>query len=192
MEENKVAKVRLHLGCGKRYIPGFIHIDLCDLPHIYYKHSVDKLPMFEDNSVELIYASHVIEYFGREETEVVLAEWHRVLTSGGTLRLAVPEFPALVRVYQKTGDLGHILGPLYGRMIIDRGSYGKKIIYHKTVYDFSSLRKILEKKGFTDVHRYDWRQTVHKDYDDHSQAYYPHMDKKDGILISLNVEAVKK
>jgi len=192
MEENKVTRVRLHLGCWKRYIPGFIHIDLCDLPHIDYKHSVDKLPMFENNSVELIYASHVLEYFDREEIEKVLAEWHRVLASGGTLRLSVPEFPALIKVYEKTGNLGYILGPLYGRMILDRGCEKGNIIYHKTVYDFSSLRQLLEKKGFTDVHRYDWRETIHKDYDDHSQAYFPHMDKEKGILISLNVEAVKK
>ena len=33
---------------------------------------------------------------------------------------------------------------------------------------------------------------IHIDYDDYSQAYYPHMDKDNGILISLNVEAIKK
>jgi len=41
------------------------------------------------------------------------------------------------------------------------------------------------------VRRYDWRQTLHKDHDDHSQAYIPHMDKENGRLISLNVEAEK-
>jgi predicted SAM-dependent methyltransferase len=30
-------EIKLHLGCGKRYIPGFIHIDLADYPHIDYK-----------------------------------------------------------------------------------------------------------------------------------------------------------
>ena len=44
---------------------------------------------------------------------------------------------------------------------------------------------------FVNVRRYDWRQTIHKDYDDHSQAYYPHMDKENGLLMSLNVEADK-
>lgn len=64
-------------------------------------------------------------------------------------------------------------------------------MYHKTTYTFSSLREMLESEGFGNVRRYDWRQTIHKDYDDHSQAYYPHMDKENGILISLNVEATK-
>jgi hypothetical protein len=53
------------------------------------------------------------------------------------------------------------------------------------------LRETLEIAGFTNVRRYDWRQTVHKDHDDFSQAYIPHMDKENGLLISLNVEADK-
>ena len=65
------------------------------------------------------------------------------------------------------------------------------MIYHKTVYEFASLKKLLDECGFTDVRRYDWRQTIHRDYDDHSQAYIPHMDKEHGKLISLNVECVK-
>jgi hypothetical protein len=69
---------------------------------------------------------------------------------------------------------------------------GKKFIYHKTVYDFKSLKKLLESAGFRNIHRYDWRKTIHRDYDNCSQAYIPHMDKKRGILISLNVEARKK
>ena len=64
-------------------------------------------------------------------------------------------------------------------------------IYHKTIYNFASLEKLLIKSGFKDVKRYDWQKTIHKDYDDHSQAYFPHMDKHNGILISLNVEAIK-
>ena len=64
-------------------------------------------------------------------------------------------------------------------------------MYHKSVYTFDSLKEMLENNGFTSVQRYDWRERIHKDYDDHSQAYYPHMDKENGILISLNVEAIK-
>ncbi len=68
---------------------------------------------------------------------------------------------------------------------------GKRMLYHKTVYNFTDLAALLEENGFRDVRRYDWRQTVHKDHDDHSQAYYPHMDKENGLLISLNVEATR-
>ena len=181
----------LHLGCGKRYIPGFIHIDLDDYPHINYRSDISDLSMFPNNSVDLIYCCHALEYFDRQDAQnKILLEWHRVLKKKGILRLAVPDFEALVKVYLQYGDLNKIAGPLYGRMIIQTPD-GEKAIYHKTVYDFSSLKALLESTGFTSVHRYDWRKTIHKDYDDFSQAYIPHMDKEHGLLISLNVEGEK-
>ena len=67
----------------------------------------------------------------------------------------------------------------------------EQTIYHKTTYDFDSLEKVLESVGFNNVEKYDWKTTEHSTYDDHSQAYIPHMDKENGTLISLNVECVK-
>ena len=43
-------EIKLHLGRGKRYIPGFVHIDLDDYPHIDYRSEISDLSMFEDNS----------------------------------------------------------------------------------------------------------------------------------------------
>ena len=177
--------INLHLGCGKRFIPGFIHIDMAEFAHIDYRHDIKSLPMFRDQEVDLIYASHVLEYFDRLEVPEVLNEWRRVLKVGGILRVAVPDFAALVKAYSLYG-LERILGPLYGRM-----ESGAKIIYHKTVYDFSALAEVLEENGFADVHIYDWRKTIHRDHDDYSQSYLPHMEKENGLLISLNVEARK-
>ena len=180
--------VNLHLGCWHRHIPGWVHVDLCDMPHIDHKTGIDDLPMFEDESVDLIYSSHSFEYFDRQQAAVVLAEWRRVLKPGGTLRLAVPDFEALTEVYRRAGKVEAVVGPLYGRMEISTPE-GPATLYHKTVYDYASLSTLLEANGFANVRRYDWRNTVHKDYDDHSQAYFPHMDKDGGLLISLNVEA---
>ena len=182
--------LKLHLGCWKRNIPGFTNVDLCDLPHIHYKKNVDDLSIFKNNSASLIYASHVFEYFDGQEAKSVLKEWYRVLASGGTLRIAVPDFAKLILIYKKYKNLDKILGPLYGKMEIDTQKR-KKVLYHKTVYDFESLKAILESVGFKKIRRYDWRETIHKNYDDHSQAYIPHMDKEHGFLISLNVEADK-
>lgn len=181
---------QLHLGCGKRYIPGFIHIDVDDFPHIDFRTSIDRLPMFGDASVDLIYSSHSLEYFDRIDAHSVLTEWHRVLKPGGILRLAVPDFSALVELYQRTKNLNLVVGPLYGRMPV-KSSDGERLLFHKTTYDFDSLAAVCRDAGFRSVRRYDWRETIHKDFDDFSQAYYPHMDKENGLLISLNVEAVK-
>jgi predicted SAM-dependent methyltransferase len=186
-----MAKVKLHLGCGKRYIQGFVHIDLNYSPHVDFKHDIRNLPMVRSNTVDLIYCCHGIEYFDRIEIIEVLQEWKRVLKKGGMMRLAMPDFEALAKVYRRYEDLDKILGPLYGRWEIKAKNGKANILYHKTVYDFQSIKKLLESQGFVKVKRYDWRKTIHKDYDDYSQSYIPHMDKKHGILISLNIEAVK-
>lgn len=181
---------KVHLGCWHRHIPGFIHVDLCDYPHIDYKSGIDTLPFFDDESVDLIYCSHALEYFDRHEARPVLAEWRRVLKLGGTLRLAVPDFSALIKVYQSTGDLDKIIGPLYGRMQIETPS-GSRMLYHKTVYDQHSLSTLLEQCGFSNIEPWDWRTTEHAQIDDHSQAYFPHMQKECGLLVSLNIQAQK-
>ncbi len=178
--------MKLHLGCGKRdFGPEWIHIDGADFPHIK-SHDITKLD-FEDNTVDLIYSSHTLEYFDRTEVIEVLKEWLRVLKPNGVLRLAVPDFESMVHLYIVGGELESFLGPLYGRM-----DMGDTKIYHRTCYDFKSLKTLLENNGFTDVSVYDWRGTEHSHIDDHSQAYLPHMDKEHGTLISLNVECKKK
>ena len=78
--------------------------------------------MFEDEAAELIYSSHVLEYFDRIEALAVLNEWKRVLCPGGTLRVAVPDFQSLAELYSRDCRLDSILGPLYGRM--ESGEHG--------------------------------------------------------------------
>src|SRR3989338_10622010 len=110
--------MKLHLGCGKRQIPGFVHVDLADFPHIDHKRDVRDLSCFGSDTAELIYACHVLEYFDRGEVLDILTEWKRVLKPGGMIRLAVPDAESLFEVYRKTRDLSLILGPLYGRSSI--------------------------------------------------------------------------
>lgn len=181
--------MKLHLGSGIRYLEGYVHIDISNHDHIDIKTSIDKLTSIKDDSVDEIYASHVLEYFDRNEAEVVLTEWKRVLKKNGILRLAVPNFDALISVYRQTKDLEKILGPLYGKWKVEDSSY----IYHKTVYDHKSLTSLLNRLGFLEIQNWDWREVFKQnpEYDDHSQAYFPHMDKDNGIHISLNIECKK-
>jgi predicted SAM-dependent methyltransferase len=182
---------KVHMGCGKRNF-GFdwFHVDGNESGDIIYDHinSTDiQLRFFKDDSVDLIYASHFLEYFDREEVVPLLRNWHRVLKTNGILRLAVPDFETMAMLYYTDQyPLSNFLGPLYGKI-----EYNDEHAYHKTVYDFRSLSELLTSAGYKNVRLYDWRETEHAGFDDHSQAYLPHMDKDDGTLISLNVECSK-
>jgi predicted SAM-dependent methyltransferase len=178
--------IKIHMGCGWRdFGSDWVHIDGGDYDHLNYK-SITELE-FSNDTIDLIYASHVLEYFDRMEVIPLLAEWRRVLKPDGVLRIAVPDFAALCNLYQRCEiRLENVLGPLYGAM-----NMGDEKIYHKTTYDLHNLNSLLTENGFYDIMRYDWRKTEHSQFDDHSQAYFPHMDKQSGTLVSLNVECKK-
>ena len=176
--------MKLHLGCGKRFFPGFVHIDAVDYPHVDHVATIDNLSFLQTDSIDLIYNCHVLEHFKRRDVDRVLREWQRVIKPGGTLRVSVPDFSKLCEVYQRENKLELVIGALFGRQ-----DYLYNI--HYNVFDLTSLTQSLEQAGFVNVRRYDWRKTEHADMDDFSQAYIPHMDKEHGTLISLNVECDK-
>ncbi len=178
--------IKINLGCGKRnFGKDWVHIDGGDYPHLDSKDIINL--SYDNNTVDLIYTSHVLEYFDRQEAKFIIEEWRRVLKPNGVLRIAVPDFKAMAQLYiTGTVSLKSILGPLYGKMLM-----GDQYIYHKTVYDYDSLKNLLEQASLKQIKIYDWRKTEHSNFDDQSQAYYPHMDKINGTLISLNMECRK-
>lgn len=176
--------MRLHLGCGGRYIPGWVHLDAHNHAHVDIVHTVQRLDMFEDASADEIYACHILEHFPRTKTRAVLAEWCRVLRRGGRLRVAVPWFERLIDVYRATGDLGVVIGPLMGRQ-------DSVLNIHYNIFDVATLERDMTSAGLAQVARYRWQDTDHADVDDYAQAYIPHMDRENGVLISLNMEGYK-
>ncbi len=179
---------RLHLGCGDKHLPGFFHIDIVDGPHVDHAGHVDDLRFIPDDTTELIYACHVLEHFGRYEVVPTLREWYRVLAPGGVLRLAVPDFAAVVETYRTLG-LEDGRNGLVGLVC---GGQRTPYDYHKVIFDKPYLTRLLHEAGFAVVRRWDWRTTDHADVDDYSQAYLPHLDKEHGRLMSLNLEAEKR
>jgi predicted SAM-dependent methyltransferase len=176
--------MKLHLGCGNVHIDGFINIDIRYLSSVDKVDNVRFLRSFEKNSIELIYASHVLEHFSRWDVKSVLARWYDILQERGILRLAVPDFESICKYYLKTKQLRDISGMLYGGQDFEEN-------YHKWIWDFNQIEKEMIEVGFKEIKRYDWRFTEHKTVDDYSQSYLPHLDKINGELMSLNIEAIK-
>ncbi len=178
--------MKLHIGCGGKRIDGFLHIDIMPISGVDYVSDARVLP-HADGTIEMIYASHVLEHFGRHEYAAALREWYRVLRPGGVLRLAVPDFACCAALYVE-GGLARGLSDIIGLMV---GGQRNGFDYHRMVFDEPLLTTALQAAGFRTVRRWDWRTTEHASVDDYSQAYLPHMDKQAGRLVSLNLEAVR-
>lgn len=176
--------MKLNLGCGSKNIDGFINIDARELPGVDVVDDVKSLNKFVDNSISLIYASHILEHITRLEYTNVLSRWYELLEPNGILRIAVPDIEKVFDHYREYKDLRILRGFLWGGQ-----SHGFN--YHYCGWDFKTLKEDLTSIGFKDIKLYNWRETEHSHIDDFSQCYLPHMDKENGLLMSLNVEAIK-
>jgi SAM-dependent methyltransferase len=88
--------VKLHIGCGKRYLKGYINIDKYPVDTADLIAPAHQLP-YEDGTVDEIYTSHMIEHLPPDEFAAALAEWYRVLKMNGTLTIRCPNFELYVR-----------------------------------------------------------------------------------------------
>jgi len=156
---------KFNVGCGPwDFGKEWTHVDGGNFWHVD-SHDI-YLSEYKRESADLIYSSHLIQYFDRTEVVDLIGAWYKKLKLGGALILSVPDWHKL-----KELPLNYILGPLYGKMRMD-----DRWIYHKTAYDRNSLTELLINLGFVVVS--DWSHII--DFNDCSRA-----------KISLNLEAKK-
>lgn len=181
--QNRDGRVCVHLGCGKVNNDKFINIDAICLPHIHHVRSITKLPMFADDTVDLIYASHCLEHIPHRNVLKVLKEWCRPLKKGGMLRLSVPDFDLLCSIYQRNAnDIGTIIQPLMGGQDYKHNS-------HYTVFNRQSLTSALLGAGFDEVRTWEHGVDELTSLDDWSGR--PIWINGVAYPVSLNLEAVK-
>jgi len=178
-------RVKLHLGCGPvDFGKGWLQIDQKEWPHAC-KGDVSRLPIY-GGGADLIYASHVLEYFDWTEVLDVLRSWNEALKPGGKLMVAVPDFEALSMLYREgNAALTQLLGPLYGKM-------GDPPIYHKMAYDYSTLHQVLRMADFhraDRVGKYSWVWHANVDSEKINDGSLAHIG---GVGVSLNVIAYKR
>lgn len=135
------APLRLNLGSGDNLLDGYVNIDRKTGGEVF------PLAAYQDNSVDEILASHILEHFShREQVGNVLREWHRVLKPGGLLRVAVPNFEWIARNYL-AGKPVDIQGYVMGGHIDPNDRHG-------AIFDEEELRRDLRLVGFYDVRRW--------------------------------------
>jgi len=106
-----------------------------------------------DNSVDIILASHLLEHLDRPQGQSFIKECFRVLKPDGVLRLAIPDSRIICRAYleRKFMEYRHF------NIGVEKASDEAEALFHlliaghKTIYDFDSIKKILEQTEFTEV-----------------------------------------
>ena len=87
--------LKLHVGCGKGILPGWINIDVDPAPLAL--NVLWGLP-FPDRSVSHVFVSHMLEHlFFPRDVRFFLAEVRRVMAPGGVVRIVVPDHRAVHR-----------------------------------------------------------------------------------------------
>jgi predicted SAM-dependent methyltransferase len=148
--------IHLHLGSGTLPKPGWVNIDLVGQPADLYWDLRVPLPL-APSTVQAIFHEHLLEHLFLGDGIKVLHECHRLLKPGGVLRLGVPDAEAYVKGYLEEGNdflkRVRVHGPTkllaMQRIFYEHG--------HRTMYDFETLRLLLEYVGFRQVERSTFR-----------------------------------
>lgn len=170
--------MKLHIG-GEEAHPDWKILNIQDADYVDFVGDCRDLSQFEDESIEAIYASHILEHLGyQEELPMALAECHRVLTSGGQLMISVPNFGVLCQMF-----ISELIDDQQ-RWTLMRLMFGGQVDsfdFHKIGFIEPFLVQYLDQTGFSATERVEEFNL----FDDTSKMRLgPH-------LISLNMVATK-
>lgn len=178
-----VRGLKLHLGCGGSVLESWVNVDTGPAPlRLDLRWG---LP-FPDGSAEYVYAAHLLEdFYYKDEALRLLQEIHRVLASGGVLRLVVPDIEKCLRAYVEQDEgffearKRHWPWAANQRTRLEQfleyagaGARPYQRARHRYGYDFETLALLAREAGFARVVRSEYMQSEHAALrvDDHSQT----------------------
>lgn len=164
------------------------YIRFCREHNIGWADATTRIPV-PDNSVEVLYSSHMFEHLDRREAAMFLAEARRVLVSGGIIRLAVPDLEKHVNSYMTHPDADVFMESLTVCVPKPR-SLSERVRtvlvgarHHQWMYDGKSLCKLLGHCGFAEARNFPPGETRIE-----NPASFDLCERKDE---SVYVEAIK-
>jgi len=136
--------MKLNLGCRFHRIEGFTNIDIDESIHPDIVADATKLESFKDNSVEEIYASHLLEHIDREQRINVLTKWYKLLKLGGILWIVIPDCKVLKTAPDEIFSTKNYA--CWGKTIEERRA---NIIIHSDGLYASKVGKMMISVGFS-------------------------------------------
>ena len=135
------------LGCGTagQKIEGvhLMRVDIREDVNPDFRCNVAQTP-FATGEFDLVYSSHVLEHFPRQEAERVLDEWVRLLKPQGEFRLVIPNVGWAASKIAK-GELDDdVYNVLYGAQTYDEN-------FHKMGFTPDLIVGMLKDRGFTRI-----------------------------------------
>jgi predicted SAM-dependent methyltransferase len=159
LRQEQIAK--LHIGCGKHYLRGWLNADLSPAStHALALDAGAPFP-FENEVFQYVYSEHMIEHLEYAESLFMLSECFRVLKRGGKIRIATPDLQFLIDLcrsdksdlqvaYIKWATDEFLAGvSLYEDTLVINNfmrTWG-----HKLIYDTKLLYNSLTTVGFTGI-----------------------------------------
>ncbi|MDA2928779.1 hypothetical protein MYX84_02350 [Acidobacteria bacterium AH-259-O06] len=148
-------KIRLHLGCGLDYWPGYVNVDLspsadCDLHLDFTK--VGQL--YPEGSVAEVAMIHSLSYLALWQARDLLADVYHLLQPNGKLVIELPDLGKCIqRVLETEGDLESYLEGVRGLYAFDLQQIKRREKYIPYAFGWSSwhLKRELEQIGFREV-----------------------------------------
>lgn len=182
--KNPNGKILVHIGCGELNDARFINIDARAMPHVHYISKSLELAQFSNNSIDLIYACHVLEHLSHRKLLSTLSNWFSRLKNGGVLRLSVPNFDTIIEIYQDNEkSVDAIKLPLLG-------GQEDEFNYHAAVFNYNSLYGLLNRCGFTTIREWNPKSAPYYNFDDWAGRKFIVGGKE--YKLSLNLEAIRK
>jgi predicted SAM-dependent methyltransferase len=175
-----MSNIKLHIG-GQEPHQDWKIVDIEKRPEVDIVSDASCLDTIADESVSVIYASHVVEHFhyGLENKLIkTLSEWCRVLQPRGKLLISVPDLKTLCWLFLNPNFTLH---ERHHIMRIIFGGQTNQYDVHYTGFDHEILVSYLLEAGFSEVEQV----SEFNLFDDCSSLRI--LD----TLISLNVVATK-
>lgn len=153
--------LKLNLGCGKNVYEGYHNIDVNPVNPMVINCDIRKLEHYDDESVDEIILSQVLEHLNNKDLRPALKEWNRVLKKGGKIIITVPNVIGTVRSFieNRLNTIGFarhyknwsheevVFQMIYGRADIF-GDNEPEAQQHRTGFCYNRLKRFLEECGF--------------------------------------------